>query len=67
MDVDLVHEFVEIVLVARTEVDEGLDGLVRVGGDVLPLAALDDAEGVVGELGEIGHAAVDVGGFVYAD
>ena len=37
MDVDLVDEFVEVVLVAGAEVDEGLDGLVRVSGDVLAL------------------------------
>ena len=67
VDVDLVDELVEVVLVARTEVDEGLHGLVRVGGDVLPLAALDHANGVVGKLREIGYAAVDVGGFVDAD
>ena len=67
VDVDLVDEFVEIVLVARTEVDEGLDGLIWVGGDVLPLAAFDDAESVVGELGEVGYAAVDVGRLVDAD
>ena len=66
VDVHFVHEFVEVVFVAGAEVDEGLDGLVRVRGDILPLGALDGAEHVVGEGGEVGHAAVDVGGFVDA-
>ena len=66
MDVDLVDEFVEVVFVAGAKVDEGLDGLVRVGGDVLALGALDGDEHVVGEGGEVGHAVVDVGGFVDA-
>jgi hypothetical protein len=42
VSVDFVHEFVEIVFVARAEVDEGLDGLVGVGGDVLFAAFFDD-------------------------
>lgn len=66
VDVDLVDEFVEVVLVAGAEVDEGLDGLVRVGGDVLALGLGEDGEHVVGEGGEVADAAVDVGGFVDA-
>lgn len=60
------HEFVEVVLVSAAQVDEGLDGLVGVGGDVLALAGLEDAEHVVGEVGEVGDGGVDVGGFVDA-
>ena len=64
VDVDLVDELVEVLLVAAAEVDEALDGLVGVGGDVLALGGVEDAEGVVGEGGEVGDGVVDVGGFV---
>ena len=64
--VDLVHEFIKVVLVPGAEVDEGLHCLVRIGGDVLSLRRLDDLDGVVGELGEVGDGAVHVGGFVHA-
>lgn len=67
MDVDFVDEFVEAVFVARAEVDEGLDGLVGVGRDVLPLVLFDYGDGVVGEAGEVGDAVVDVGGLVDSD
>lgn len=40
--VHFVHEFVEVVLVARAEVDEGLDGLIGVCGNVLFAAFFDD-------------------------
>jgi hypothetical protein len=40
--VDFVHEFVEVVFVALAEVDEGLDCLVWVGGDVLLAAFIDN-------------------------
>lgn len=66
VDVDFVHELVEVVLVALAEVDEGLDGLVRVGGDVLPLRLSHHGEHVVGEDGEVSDAVIDVGGFVDA-
>ena len=66
VDVDFVNEFVEVIFVAGAEVDEGLDRLVRVGGDVLALGALDGVEHVVGEGGEVGDAIVDVGGFIDA-
>tara|TARA_R110002060_G_scaffold44781_1_gene56133 strand:+ start:202 stop:669 length:468 start_codon:yes stop_codon:yes gene_type:complete len=42
MGVDFVDEFVEVVFVALAEVDEGLDCLVGVGGDVLFTAFVDD-------------------------
>ena len=44
MRVHFVHEFVEVVFVARAEVDEGLDGLVGVGGDVLFAAFVYDLD-----------------------
>lgn len=65
--VNFVNEFVEVIFVAGTEVDEGLDGLIWVGGDVLALGGFDDFYGVVGELGEVGDGAIDVCGFVDAD
>ena len=61
MDVHLMHELVEVVLVPAAQVDEGLDGLVGIGGDVLALAGFEDAEHVVGEVGEVGDGGVDVG------
>ena len=67
MDVDFVDKFIEVVLVAGAEVDEGLNGLVRVGGDVLALEGSEDGEGVVCEGGEVGDGVVDVGRFVDAD
>lgn len=66
MDVNFVDEFIEVVFMAGAEVDEGLDCLVRVGGDVLALGALDGDEHVVGEGGKVRDAVVDVGGFVDA-
>lgn len=61
------HKFIEIVFVAGAQVDEGLDGLVGVGADVLALAGGDDGDGVVDEEGEVGDGVVDVCGFVDAD
>jgi hypothetical protein len=63
----LVDELVEVVLVARAQVDEGLDRLVGVGGHVLALAGLDGSDRVVDEEGEVGDGVVDVCGFVDAD
>lgn len=45
MRVDFVHELVEVVLVALAEVDESLDCLVRICGDVLLAAFLDNLSG----------------------
>ena len=67
MDMNFVDKFVEVVLVAGAEVDKGLNGLIRVGGDVLALEGGEDGEGVVCEGGEVGDGVVDVGGFVDAD
>jgi len=67
VDMHFVDELVEVVFMSGAEVDEGLDGLVWVGRDVLPLGFVDDGEHVVGELGEVCDTIVDVGGFVDAD
>ena len=67
VDVDFVDEFVEVVLMAGAEVDEGLDRLVWVCGDVLALHLVKDAKHIVDEGGEVGDAVVDIGGFVDAD
>ena len=67
MDVDFVDKLVEVVLVAGAEIDKGLNGLVRVGRDVLALEGGEDGEGVVCEGGKVGDGVVDVGGFINAD
>jgi hypothetical protein len=67
VDMDFVDEFVEVVFVAGTEVNERLDGLVGIGRNVLTLGTINDGDGVVGESGEVGDAVVYVGGFVDAD
>ncbi len=67
MDVYLVDEFVEIILMASAEIDEGLDGLVWISGDVLTLSGGEDGEHIVGKGSEVGDGAVDIGGFVDAD
>jgi fumarate reductase subunit C len=40
--VDFVNEFVEVVFVSLAEVDESLDGLIGVCGNILFLAFVDD-------------------------
>ena len=81
MGVDFVDEFIEVVLVSLAEVDEGLDCLVGVGGDVLLTAFVDDLvllvgvgvggrtylDHVVDEDREVGDAVVDVRRLVYPD
>lgn len=67
VDVDLVNELIEVVLVARAEVDECLDGLVGVCGDLLSLAGFNGLNRVINEHGEICDAVVDVCGFVDTD
>lgn len=67
MEMDLVNESVEVFLMACAKINEGLDCLIGVGGDVLALGALEHAEHVVGEGGEVSDTVVDVGGFVDAD
>jgi hypothetical protein len=42
-----VDKLVEVVFVTSTQVDEGLYCLVRVCGDLLPLAGFDRLDGVV--------------------
>lgn len=60
-------KFVEVVLVASAEVDEGLDGLVGVRGNVLSLASLDDLDCIVDEERKVCDAVIDVRRFVYPD
>ena len=67
VDMDLVDEFVKVVFVTGAEIDERLDGLVGVGGDVLALGTIDDGEHVISEGGEVRDAAIDICGFVDAD
>ena len=67
MNMDFVDEFVEIILMSCAQVNERLDGLVGVGGDVLALREVEDVEHVVCERSEVGDGIVDVCGFVDAD
>ena len=67
MNVYFVYEFVKVVLVPCAEVDERLDGLIRIGGDVLTLGLFDDDKHVVCKIGEVRDAVIDIGRLVYAD
>lgn len=67
MDVHFVYEFVEIVLMASTKINEGLNCLIWIRRDVLTLSRGEDREHVVGEGSEVGDGAVDIGGFVDAN
>lgn len=67
MEVDLVDELVEVVFVASTQVDERLDCLVGVGGDLLSLACLDGLDCVIDKYSKVCDAVVDVGRLVDAD
>lgn len=67
MDVDLVDELVEVVLVARTKVDERLYRLVGICRDLLSLAGLDGLDRVIDKNSEIRDAVVDVCRLVDAD
>ena len=60
MVVYLVNELVEIVFVSGAKIDEGLDCLVGVGGNVLSLACFNDTDHVVKECSEICDAVVDI-------
>lgn len=65
--VDFMYEFVEIVLVTTTKVDERLHGLIWVGRDVLSLGFVEDSKGIVGEERKISDAIIDICRFVNAD
>lgn len=67
VNVDFVYEFVEIVLMSRAKVDEGLYRLIRVGRDVLTLCELQDSEHVVCEGCEICDGIIDICRFVDAN
>jgi len=60
MVVYLVDKLVEVVFVSGAKVDEGLDCLVGVGGNILSLACFDDTDHVVKECSEICDAIVDI-------
>ncbi len=62
-----VNEFVELVFVTGTEINESLDSLVGICGDFLPLTSLNCFDRVVYKYCKIGDTAVDIGRFVDAD
>lgn len=61
MKMNLMYKSVKVFLVTGAEVNEGLDGLVGVCRDVLPLSPFDYADHVVGEGGEVGDTIIDIG------
>lgn len=61
------HKLVEVVLMSSAKVDEGLNGLIGICGDILALCKVEDTEHVVSKCGEVGDRIVDVGRFVDAD
>lgn len=61
MKMNLMYKSVKVFLMTGAEVNEGLNGLVGVCGDVLPLSLLDNADHVVGEGGEVGYTIIDIG------
>lgn len=61
MKMNLMYKSVKVFLVTGAEVNKGLDGLVGVCRDVLPLSPLNYADHVVGEGGEVGDTVVDIG------
>ena len=67
VNVYFVHEFVEVVLVPCAEVDERLNGLIGIGGDILTLGFFDNDEHIVCKVREVRDAVVDIGGLVHAD
>ncbi len=64
---NLVNEFIEIVLVSTTQVNEGLNGLVGVCGHVLALSSGENRKHVIKEGGEVRNRIVDVGRLVDSD
>jgi hypothetical protein len=67
VEMHLVDKLIEVVFMTGTQVDKGLDSLVRVCRDILALASFDCADGIVNEHGEVGDAVEDVGGFIDAN
>lgn len=55
----LVDELVEIVFMAGTQVNEGLNCLIRICRDLLPLARFNHSNSVVNEHGKVGNTVVD--------
>jgi len=64
---DFMYKLVETVLVAGAEVNERLDCLIGVRGDVLALGEFNDADGIICKFSEVGDTIVDVGRFVDAN
>lgn len=67
MDVYFVDEFVKVVFVTSAEVNESLNSLIGVGGDILALCALDHSKHVISKGSKVGHAVIDIGGFINTD
>lgn len=61
MKVNFMYESVKVFLVTGAEINKGLDGLVGVCRNVLPLSPLDYADHVVGKGGPVGDTVVDIG------
>lgn len=61
MKMNLMYEFIKVFLVTGAEVNKGLNGLVGVCRNILPLSPLDYADHVVCEGGEVGDTVVDIG------
>lgn len=61
MKMNFMYKSVKVFLVTGAEVNKGLDCLVGVCRDVLPLSPLDYTDHVVGESSEVGDTVVDIG------
>jgi len=61
-----VNKLVKVVLVPSTKIDESLNGLIRVCGNILSLTGFDDADRVVDKESEVGDAIINIGGLVDA-
>jgi hypothetical protein len=64
---DFMYKLVETVLVAGAEVNECLDCLIGVSGDILALREFNDGDGIICKFSEVGDTVVDIGRFVDAD
>lgn len=53
-------ELIEVILVACTQVDEGLDSLIRIRGYLLSLTCFNCFDNVIHEHGKVGDAVVYV-------
>lgn len=55
VSVNLMNEFVKVILVTGAKVDERLNGLVWVSGDILALGSLEDRECIVSKGSKVGY------------